>query len=168
MSTLRGPPVVGDLEQVLGGVDDVGRDSQHAAVDVGSPTGEAAQCRARAGEPVGRFVDGAVAPEGHDDVVALARGLAAQLGRVIAGLGVDRVDVITAPQRVDDQILEPIRDRRGVRVYDDQHPFARSAVGQRESRLEASERVSGSGGHGATQSPTPRVHCRYALGSVSL
>ena len=53
--------------------------------DVVGAAGQAGQRRGGAGEAVGRLVDGAVAAEGHDDVVALVRGLAAQLGRVARG-----------------------------------------------------------------------------------
>ena len=135
-------PVVGDLQQVLGRVDDVGRDPEHPAVDVRAPAGQAAQRRVRAGEAVGRLVDGPVAAERDDDVIALARRLAAQLGRVVAGLGVDRVDVVAAAQRVDDEVLQPVGHRRRVRVDDDQHPLAGSVL--RDSASVASRRASGS------------------------
>src|SRR3712207_8194473 len=50
--------------------------------------------RSGADEAVGRLVDGAVAPEGHDHVVALVGGLAAELHRVRPLLGVDRLDLV--------------------------------------------------------------------------
>ncbi len=65
---------------------------------------------ARAEQAVGGFVDGAVAAERDDDVVALVRGLAAQLGRVAARLGVDRVDLEAALQRVDDEVAQAVGD----------------------------------------------------------
>jgi hypothetical protein len=42
---------------------------------------------------------------------------------VPAALGVHRVDLVAALQRVDDEVLEPIGHRRRVRVDDDQHPL---------------------------------------------
>ena len=49
------------------------------------------------------------------------RGLAAQLGRVAAGLGVDRVDLEAALERVDDEVAQAVGDGRRVGVDDDQH-----------------------------------------------
>ena len=49
-------------------------------------------------------------------------------------LGDDRLHVVAALQRVDDEVLEPIRDRRRVRVDDDQHPLLRAAARRRALR----------------------------------
>src|SRR3712207_5213395 len=57
------PPVVGQAQQVLGGVDDVVGDPEHAAVDVGGSAGEAGERGTRAGQAVRGLVDGAVAAE---------------------------------------------------------------------------------------------------------
>jgi hypothetical protein len=116
-----GRPLVGEPEQMLRGVDDVGRDAEHAAVDVGRAARQAGQHGRGAGEPVGGLVDGAVAAEGHDDVVALVRRRLAELDRVPLALRVDGLDLEPALQRVDDQLLEPHGHRRGVRVDDHQH-----------------------------------------------
>ena len=78
-----------------------------------------------AGEAVGDLVQGPVAAEGDDDVVAAVADLAADLGRVVLRLGGDRLDLVAALQRVDDEVLEPVGDRRRVRVDDDQHPLLR-------------------------------------------
>ena len=86
------------------------------AVDVRRAAGQAGQRGVGPGQAVRGLVDGAVAAERDDDVVALGRGLAAQLGRVVAALGVDGVDLVAALEGVDDEALEPVRDRRRVRV----------------------------------------------------
>ena len=117
-------PVVGEAQQVLGGVDDVARDAEHLAVDVGRAAGERRQRGGGVRQAVGGLVDGAVAAEGDDHVVALLGGLAAQDGRVVAPLGVHRVDLVAALQGVDDEVLQAIGDRRRVRVDDDEHPLA--------------------------------------------
>src|SRR4051794_6594998 len=114
-------PGVGEPEQVLGGVDDVVGDPEHAAVDVGGAAGQAGQRRGRADESVGGLVDRPVAAERDHDVVALVRGLAAQLDRVPLGLGVDGLHVVAALQRIDHEVLHAVRHRRRVRVDDDQH-----------------------------------------------
>ena len=115
-------PVVGHREQVLGRVDEVAGDAEHLAEHVGRAARQAAQRGGGAEQAVGGFVDRAVAAEGDDDVVALVRGLAAELGRVAARLGVDRVDLEAALQRVDDEVAQAVGDGRRVRVDDDQHP----------------------------------------------
>ena len=95
-----------------------------------------------AGEAVGDLVQRAVAAEGDDDVVAALAGLAADLDRVVLRLGVDRLDVVAALKRVDDQVLEPVGDRRRVGVDDDQHPLLRGARG-RLGAVGASRRAAG-------------------------
>ena len=99
-------PVVGHREQVLGRVDDVAGDAEHLAQHVRRAAGQAGHRRRAAGQPVGDLVDGAVAAEGDDDVVALLRRLAAQLGRVAARLRVDRLDLVAAVQRGDDEVAQ--------------------------------------------------------------
>src|SRR6185312_7647677 len=92
--------------------------------------------------------DRSVATERHHHVVALRRGLAAQLGGVVAGLGVHGVDVIAPAQGVDDEILQAVGDRRRVRVDDDQHAAAGDvSVLEVEHRLETGERIGRGGGH---------------------
>jgi len=95
-----------------------------------APPGKARQRRLRSGEPIGGLVDGAVAAEGHDDVVSLARRLAADLGGVIALLGVDGLDCVARLQRVDDEVAQPVRHRGRVRVDDHQHALLGCALGQ--------------------------------------
>ena len=109
---------------MLGCVDDVCRDPEHAAVDVGAAAGQASQRRSRPGKPVGRLVHGSVPTEGDDRVVALLGRLAADLGRVIAAFGVDGVDGVAPPQGGDDEVLEPARDGRRVGVDDHQQALA--------------------------------------------
>jgi hypothetical protein len=121
---MAGGPVARQPEQVLGRIDDVRRDSEHAAVDVGAPAGQAGQRCACPGEAVGGLVDGAVAAERDDRVIALLGGLAADLGGVVAAFGVDRVDGVGAAQRRNDQVLEPAGDGCRVRVDDHQQALA--------------------------------------------
>ena len=121
--------VVGDPQQVLGRVDDVVRDAEHPAEDVGRAARQAGQRRVRADEAVRRLVHGAVAAERHDDVVALGGRLAAEHRRVVARLGVDRLDGVAALERVHDEVLQPVGDRRRVRVHDHEHPLLRAALG---------------------------------------
>ena len=93
---------------MLGGVDDVIGDAEGAADDVGGAAGEHRDGDIGAGEPVGDLVQRAVAAEGDNDVIAAVAGLAADLDRVLGGLGVDRLDVVAGLERVDDQVLEPV------------------------------------------------------------
>ena len=86
-------------------------------------------------QAVGGFVDGAVAAERDDHVIALVRGLAAELGGVPAGLGIDRVDLEAPLQRVDDEVAQAVGDRRGVGVDDDQHAPLAGRRGEAERRL---------------------------------
>ena len=123
-STRRGVQSSARPQQVLGRVDDVARDAEHLAVDVGRAAGQRGQRGGGVRQAVGGLVDGAVPAEGDDDVVALLRGLAAQDGRVVAPLRVHRVDLVAALQGVDDEVLQAIGDRRRVRVDDDEHPLA--------------------------------------------
>jgi hypothetical protein len=114
-------PRIGEAQQVLGGVDDVGRDAEHAAVHVRRPAGEDREDGRGAGEPVGGLVDGAVAAERGHYVVALVGGRRTQLGRVSLAPRVDGLDLEAPLERVDDQLLEPDRHRRRVRVDDHEH-----------------------------------------------
>jgi hypothetical protein len=59
-------------------------------------------------------------------------GLAAQLGRVPARLGVDGIDLEAALQGVYDQVAQPVGDRAGVGVYDHEHPPTGSRRGEAE------------------------------------
>src|SRR6185437_15406643 len=103
-----------------------------------------------ADQSVGGLVDRAIATEGHHDVVALRGGLAAELGGVVAGLGVHGVDVVAAAQRVDDEVLQAVRHRRGIRVDDDQHAAAgHVSVLQVQHRLEARQGIGRGRGHGS-------------------
>ena len=116
-----GTPVIGEREQVLGGVDQLAGDAEHLGEHVRRAARQAAQRRGGAEQAVGGFVDRAIAAERDDHVIALVRGLAAQLGRVAAGLGVDRVDLEPALQRIHDEMAQAVGDSGRVRVDDDQH-----------------------------------------------
>ena len=120
--------LVGHAQQVLGRVDHVVRDPERARPDVGGAAGQGGERRARAHEAVGRLVHGAVAAERHDHVVALDRCLAADLGRVAALLRVDRLHRVARAERVDHEVAQPVRHRRGVRVDDDEHASLGRAV----------------------------------------
>jgi hypothetical protein len=115
---------------VLGRVDDVIGDPERPRPDVGRSARQRGQRRLRAHQPVGRLVDRAVAAEGDHHVVALARRLAADLRRVLALLGVDRLDRVARLERVDDQVAQPIGHRGRVRVDDDEHAPLGRALGQ--------------------------------------
>ena len=78
--------IVGEPEQVLGGVDDVVRDPERAADDVGRAAGQDGDRDVGSREPVRDLVQGAVAAEGDDEVIAAVARLAADLGRVVLGL----------------------------------------------------------------------------------
>jgi hypothetical protein len=136
-----GLEAVGHAEEVLGGVDDVVGDAERAAEDVGGAAGEGGEGGVGSGEAVGGLVDGSVAAEGDDHVVALVGGLAAELGGVGLGLGVDGVDLVAALEGVDDEVLEAVGDRARVRVDDHEHaPLGRAlrqyALGERLGALE--------------------------------
>jgi hypothetical protein len=133
-------PVVGDAQQVLGRVDDVVGDPEHPGVHVGRAARQAGERRRGAAQAVGRLVDRAVAAERDDDVVALAGRLARQRGGVVARLGVDRVNVVTPLQGVHHEVAQPVGDRCGVRVDDDQHALALDGGGERELVAEGFER----------------------------
>ena len=109
--------------QVLGRVDDVVGDAEGAADDVGRAAGKHRDGNVGSGEPVDDLVQGPVAAEGDDDVVAVIANLAADLGRVVLRLGRHRLDLVTALQGVDDEVAQPVGDRRRVGVDDDQHPL---------------------------------------------
>ena len=142
-----GTPVVGEPQQVLGRVDDVGGDSEHSAIDVRPAPRQAAQRRIGADQAVGRLVDRAIAAEGDDHVVVLACRLPAQGGGVVARLRLHRLHLVAPAQRVHDEVLEPIRDRRRVRIDDNQHPLARSIGARAQRLLQALERVGRGGCH---------------------
>src|SRR6201999_4322225 len=63
--------------------------------------------------------------------------LAAQLGGVAPGLGVDRVDLEATLEGVDDQVAQPVGDSRGVRVDDHQHPPLGARGGEAERLRDA-------------------------------
>ncbi len=136
--------VVGELQQVLGRIDHVGGDPEHPAHDVGGAAGQHREREIAAGEPVRRLVEGAVPAEGDDEVESLADRLTREVGGVVGPLGLDRLDVVAAAQRVDDQVLQPARDRRRERVDDQQHP--RLGPGERLARLVDSRRRTGGAG----------------------
>ncbi len=124
-------PLVYHCQQVLGRVDDVVGDAEGATDDVGRAAGQHRDWNVRAGEAVGNLVQGAVAAEGDDDVVSVIAYLAADLSGVVLRLGGDGLDLVTALQRIDDQVLEPVGDGRRVGVDDQQHPLLGAAASTR-------------------------------------
>ena len=121
-------PVVGQRQQVLGRVDDVVGDAEGAADDVGRAARQHRDRHVGAGKPVDDLVQGPVAAEGDDDVVAVVAHLASDLGGMVLRLGGDRLDLVTPLQRVDDEVAQPVGNRGRVGVDDDQHsPLFRSA-----------------------------------------
>ena len=98
------------------------------------PPGQHRDRDIRAGQPVGDLVQGAVTAERDDDVVAAVARLAADLDRVLRGLGVDGLDLVAGLERVDDEVLEPVRDGRRVGVDDDQHPLLLARRGRAAGR----------------------------------
>jgi hypothetical protein len=136
-----GLEAVGHAEEVLGGVDHVVGDAECPAEDVGGAAGQGREGGVGAGQAVGGLVDGAVAAEGDDHVVALFGRLPRELGCVGLGLGVDRVDLVAPLEGVDDQVLEPVGDRARVRVHDHEHAalvgaLRQNALGERLGALE--------------------------------
>ena len=115
-------PFVGQRQQVLGRVDDVVGDAEGAADDVGRAARQHRDRHVGPGEPVDHLVQRPVAAEGDDDVVAVVAHLAADLGGVVLRLGRHRLDLVAPLQRVDDEVAQPVGDRRRVGVDDDQHP----------------------------------------------
>src|SRR5581483_10323124 len=116
---LARPEVVREADQVLGRIDYVVRDTEGPADDVGRAAGKDGDRHVGPCQAVCDLVEGAVTAEGDHEVVTAGPRLAADLDRVLRRLGVDRLDVVASLERVDDQVLEPIRDRRRVRVDDD-------------------------------------------------
>jgi hypothetical protein len=108
---------------VLCRVDDVVGDAQRAANNVGRAAWQHRYRYVGPGQSVDHLVQRSVAAEGNDDVVAVIAHLAPDLGRVVLGLGRDRFDLEAPLEGVDHEVLESIRDRRRVRVDDDQHPL---------------------------------------------
>ena len=84
----------------------------------------------------------------HCEHTTEANRLAAELGGVCAGLRVNCLHRVAALQRVDHEVLQPVGDRRRVGVDDDQDPPRGRAPARDEHRLEAFERIAGSGSHG--------------------
>src|SRR5215218_3780097 len=67
------------------------------------------------------------AREGYDVVVA--RRLATDLRGVVGALGVHRLELVARLERVDDEVAQPVGDRRRVGVDDHQHPLLRDPGG---------------------------------------
>jgi hypothetical protein len=66
---------------------------------------------------------------------------------MLGGLGVDGLDVVAGLQRVDHQVLEPIRDGGRVRIDDDQHPLLLRVRRERNGGGGGRGLSLGSGGH---------------------
>ena len=139
--------VVGQPEQVLGGVHDVVGDSERAAPDVGGAARQAGERRVGAHQPVGGLVHGSVAAEGHHGVVALGGRLAADLGGVLAPLGVHGLDLVAGLERVHHEVPEPVGHRGRVRVHDHEHALLGRARGQQLGRGPLAARGGGLGRH---------------------
>ncbi len=59
-------------------------------------------------QAVGSLVDGAIAAEGNHHVIALVRGLAAELGGVPGRLRIDRIHLVAGLQCVQDQVAQTV------------------------------------------------------------
>src|SRR3954447_13941091 len=103
---------------MLGRVDDVVGYAERAADDVGRSTRQHRDRYVGPGKSVGDLVQGPVAAEGDNDVVAVVAHLAAALGGVILRLGFGCLHLEAPLQRVDDQVLEPLGDGRRVGIDD--------------------------------------------------
>src|SRR5207248_8968849 len=110
-----GPEVVGQAEQVFGGVHHVVGDAEGAGDDVGRAARQHRDRNIGPGQSVRDLVQGPVATEGDDDVVAAVAGLAPDLGCVVLRFGGYRLGLVAGLERMDDEVLEPGGDRRRVR-----------------------------------------------------
>ena len=140
---LPGREAVGQAEQVLGGVDDVVGDAESAGRPRWSSRRagprRARRCRRGRSRPRSacrrrRRRRRCRSPPSRASR-QISRGVVLRLGR-------DGLDLVAALERVDDQVLEPVGDRRRVGVDDDQHPLLRRARG----RLRRTGRASIRGG----------------------
>src|ERR1019366_1711660 len=148
--------------QVLGGVDDLAGDPEQLAEDVRRAAREAGQRPAGVGQAVGGLVDRAVAAEGDDDAVAVACGLAADLGGVTAGLGLDGLDPVARGEGVDDEVAQAIRNGRREGVDDHQRAALVGLADRRQRGEHAFDgRLAGTVAHAPA---TPRRTLRYRAG----
>ena len=83
--------LVGELQEMLGRIDQVGRDSEHPAGDVRAPAGQERERDLGAREAVRDLVGRAVAAKGDHEVAPLFDRLARERGGVVAALGLDGV-----------------------------------------------------------------------------
>ncbi len=124
-SILPPAPVVVERQQVLGGVEQVAGHPEHLGEHVRRAARQRAQRRIRAEQPVGGFVDGAVAAERYDDVVAPC---AASRLSSVAWPGASRVDRVELEAAFQRPHHEPARiaseTAARVGVDDQQHPPA--------------------------------------------
>ena len=135
---LEGSPYPGAA--LLGRIDDVIGNAEGPADDVGVSARQEGDRDVGPGQPVGDLVHGPVATERDDDVVAPVDRVATDLGRMVLALGGLDLDLIATLERVDDEVLETVRDSGRIRVHDDQH--AALAVGLRYGGLDVHEATS--------------------------
>jgi len=108
-------PVLGDGQQVLGGVDQLSRIPSILAKTLAEPPGRQHSGVEEPAQAVRRFVDGAVSAKATTTSYPRARPRA-QLRWRGRRLGVDRVDLKTALQSEDDKPAQAVGDGRRVRV----------------------------------------------------
>jgi hypothetical protein len=120
---------------VLGGVNDVVRHPQGPADDVGRAARQDRNRHLGSRQTVDDLVQRPVAAEGDDHVVAPVERLTPDLGRMVLRLRRHRFDVEAPLQRVHNQVPQPIRHRRRIRVDDEQHPFLRRFAATEGAKL---------------------------------
>ena len=112
-------------QELAGRVDRVGREAERARVDVGRAAGQRRERGVGVQEPVGGFVERAVAGEYHDDVEAVVRGCVREPGRVAAPRRLRDLDLVLGGEQLADHHALARRHRRRGGVDEKQHPHRR-------------------------------------------
>ena len=118
-------PRPSDRSELARRVDRVGREAERARVHVGGAAGQRRERGVGVQEPVGGFVERAVAGEHDHDVEAVVRGGVGEAGRVTAARGLRDLDVVLGREQLADHHPLAGRDRRRGRVDEEQDPHRR-------------------------------------------
>ena len=118
-------------QQLVGRVDRVGREAERPRVDVGRAAGERRERGVGVQEPVGGFVQRAVAGEHDDDVEPVVRGRAREAGRVAAPRRLGDLDLVLRGEQLADHHALAGRHRRRGRVDEEQDPHRRRVAAPR-------------------------------------